>query len=838
MRILNKLSENTLRTLIITLTIYCVILIGIPLFKAIFTNPLTTDDLRKEVVDEGLIILDVLPGGVSDKAGLKTGDTILAVNNIRIASKENSIYNFNNYHTILSEIQPGTKAVYTIIRKGIPLNVEVQVYRYFHLIFFTFAALGLSFMFIGFLVGYSRPKELISQIFFLLGFTGGLGMISYMGTVHYYLIINVFYLINYNLGQILFFLLFLYFFTIYPTKYEFKYRKTLLLSFNILIFTLFEIGFFDGLGVLPRISLLLAIFYYLPASTVLLGIILFINSYRKIKEQKLRKSLRIVFWGFIIGGVGFVYFLLAFVYRIIPIDMNPLYRLPNIIILAIPFSFGFSIFKYRILDTEFIIKRGVVFGIITVFTVIAYLIIAFIIKSIFSGTDLIQSQFANVLIIILVVLTFDYVNNRAKKIADKFLYRERYNYRKSLLDFTKELPYLNNLTQIIERLDASVKDTMGITNINFWINDYEYLEIIEKNLNPEKGELLADREFRNKAYSMLYEYDAEPKILYEYNLRETELPEDLKNTIRKDKVVLSVPIFIKDKLIGAINFGEKLSGKAFSEEDIDLLKTLALQTAIAFENARLQIQEIQKKQIDEELNIAKKIQLGLLPKEIEKIKGLEICGSSMPAKYIGGDFFDLIKIDENRMLVIVADVSGKGIPAALYMSNVQAVLKFASNIFKSPRDILIEINKQILDKLDRQSFVTMIIALFDRNINKIFISRAGHNPLLYSANEKFEFLKGKGIGLGLEKNSIFESNLEEVELELKQDGIFFFYSDGLTEAMNTKREEYGTERIIEILSENRKEPCEEIVKKIESDVTKFRGGAEQNDDITFVIVKT
>ncbi len=243
--------------------------------------------------------------------------------------------------------------------------------------------------------------------------------------------------------------------------------------------------------------------------------------------------------------------------------------------------------------------------------------------------------------------------------------------------------------------------------------------------------------------------------------RSLNLSDQDKEIIKKENFVLSIPIFIKDTLIGAMNFGQKPSGKAYSEEDIDLLKTLASQAAIAFENSRLQQEKISKQKIEEELQIARKIQMGLLPQSINSIDGIEVSGFYNPAKIIGGDFYDVIKLSENKMLVIVADVSGKGIPAALYMSKVQAMIQFAAKIFQSPKDILIEVNKQIHHKIDKKSFITTIVALFDLEKMTVKICRAGHNPVIYSVNGKLILLKNKGMGLGLESEKYFELILKK-----------------------------------------------------------------------------
>ena len=231
-------------------------------------------------------------------------------------------------------------------------------------------------------------------------------------------------------------------------------------------------------------------------------------------------------------------------------------------------------------------------------------------------------------------------------------------------------------------------------------------------------------------------------------LHDLNLSKEHMEVIKIEKYVLSIPIYIRDNLIGAMNFGEKPSGKAYSEEDIDLLKTLSSQAAISFENSRLQQEKISKQKIEEELQIARKIQMGLLPQSINSIEGIEISGFYNPATIIGGDFYDVIKLTDKKMLVVVADVSGKGIPAALYMSKVQAMIQFAATIFPSPKEILIEVNKLIHQKIDKKSFITTIVALFDLENMTVRICRAGHNPVIYRRTYRSYELKQRRIWHG------------------------------------------------------------------------------------------
>lgn len=197
----------------------------------------------------------------------------------------------------------------------------------------------------------------------------------------------------------------------------------------------------------------------------------------------------------------------------------------------------------------------------------------------------------------------------------------------------------------------------------------------------------------------------------------------------------------------------------------------------------------------------------------------------------GGDYKD-------KLLVVVGDVSGKGMSAALYMSKIQGMIQVIAPMYEHPKDMLIQVNRRIFEGIERKSFITMTLALFDLNRTEVLICRAGHSRALIGVNGQLEYLRGGGIGLGLERGPIFESELEEAKRPLTKDSIFVFYSDGLTEAMNERNVQFGEETIYDIVNAKRRLSAQELQRTILTSVEEFRGAAEQHDDLTLVVVKS
>ncbi|MBN8569057.1 MAG: SpoIIE family protein phosphatase [Ignavibacteria bacterium] len=832
MKFINKYSEQTLRYFVIIIGLITFLISSYSFLDNSVFNRMTNDDClwideyKGVKAKESLFIVQIVQGGVTDKAGVKDGDMLVEINGKKFKDIKEAQW-------LINQAESGEVLTYTLIRGNEVLKISFQAYKFFNLVLIVSFFLSLGFLIIGFVVGYSKPKEITSQIFFFLSMAFAL---SYSPGLDYFSgypwMIVYSYIVLKAIGGAFVNPLFIHFFITYPIKYEFKRRKLFLwiiygVSIIVTLLTFFITVNLPGFAFLSGIYMSIG-FHYL------------IKSYRKSESEIIKKSFRVIIGGFILGFIGLTYLLVYTVFvKKATFLVSPLWFAPFLLVLAIPVSFGYSIFKYKILDTEFIIKKGLVFGILTSIIVLFYLGIVYTADSFLSGYIGTDRKIITFTAIIVITFTFDFFNKRAKDFVDKQFYKDRYNYRKALLDFSQELPKMKSIRQVLDKLGISAKQIMGIAKLNVWIYDERYLNILKKELQlKEENKTISFKDiWLDELMTKIFKDNSEPVLLSDIEIDELNLSEQDVEAIRKANIYLAVPIYLKDKLVGALNFSKKPSGKEYSEEDLDLLKTIASQTAISFESARLQLEEVDKQKIDEELGIARKIQESLLPDRAIEIEGLDLTGSSSPAKTIGGDFYDLIKISDKKLLVIVADVSGKGIPAALNLSKVQAMIQFSTKVFDSPKEILKSVNKQIYNKIDRKSFVTIAAGLFDLEKMTLKLCRAGHNPILYANNTEVKEINSKGIGLGLDNAKLFDANLQEVELKLKKDDIFLFYSDGLTEAMNSFKEEFGLNIVKRILEDNVNGKSADIQRNLIDEVTAFKGSAEQNDDITLVTIK-
>ena len=254
----------------------------------------------------------------------------------------------------------------------------------------------------------------------------------------------------------------------------------------------------------------------------------------------------------------------------------------------------------------------------------------------------------------------------------------------------------------------------------------------------------------------------------------------------------------------------------------------------------------EKRRLEEELRIAREIQMSLLPSGPLTFPGLAITAMCRPAREVGGDYYEFLPLGDHRLGVLVADVSGKGTSAAFYMAELKGLILSLSQIYQSPKQLLMEVNRILsVNLLDNRTFITMIYAVVDLEARTLTYARAGHTPLIYvpadgDAAGHSQVLIPDGLVVGLHLEGIeekFAELLVEEKISIGQGDLFAFYTDGITEAMNEESDLFGEERLSRLLEEHAKLPSGEIQERILSDVEAFVGGAEQHDDMTIVLLR-
>ena len=247
----------------------------------------------------------------------------------------------------------------------------------------------------------------------------------------------------------------------------------------------------------------------------------------------------------------------------------------------------------------------------------------------------------------------------------------------------------------------------------------------------------------------------------------------------------------------------------------------------------------ERQRLQSELAVAREVQMSFLPAHSPNIAGLEIASECLPAKEVGGDYYDFIELGKNRLGVVIGDVSGKGTQAAFYMTLTKGFLKALAHTTPSPAGLLIQMNQLFYENVARGHFISLVYAIFDLETRTATIARAGHNPIVvnHSASNRVAFFDQPGMAMGLEKGDIFKESIRDKQVSFAEGELFVFYTDGLTEAMNKKKEEFGEQRFLESITKWSNGSAAELQKGVFEEVKEFIGKAPQQDDMTMVIVK-
>ncbi len=247
----------------------------------------------------------------------------------------------------------------------------------------------------------------------------------------------------------------------------------------------------------------------------------------------------------------------------------------------------------------------------------------------------------------------------------------------------------------------------------------------------------------------------------------------------------------------------------------------------------------EKERIKRELEIARQVQLSFLPRQLPKLAGLDIAALCIPANEVGGDYYDFVKLGENRLGVLIGDVSGKGVSAAFYMTLTKGIIKSSVQENLSPAQVLIRANQLFYENVERGIFVSLIYGVFDLEQRTFTSARAGHNPILLLRRQQQNphIISPQGLALGLDQGNIFARNIREQTLVLNQGDMLVFYTDGFTEAMNGRNEEFGETRMSEVLANGLAGSSLDTINNIRNAVQIFSGATPQHDDMTMVVVR-
>jgi sigma-B regulation protein RsbU (phosphoserine phosphatase) len=300
--------------------------------------------------------------------------------------------------------------------------------------------------------------------------------------------------------------------------------------------------------------------------------------------------------------------------------------------------------------------------------------------------------------------------------------------------------------------------------------------------------------------------------------------------------LLILPLLSHNNLIGILYATKEIS-YGFDQDDVDILTGFADQVAIAIENARLIEKSLEKERLQRELMLAQEMQKRLLPQQLPVFPTVDLRAVSSPALEVGGDYYDVVQIDADRVGIVIGDVSGKGVGAAFYMAEVKGIFQSLAKIYSSPKDFLMKANEALISSIDKRSFISLIYSTLNTLSGELIIARAGHCPILYVSAHQHEYLKPVGIGLGMKAGAIFDNTIEEKRIMMHNGDICVLYTDGVTESRSSSGEEFGYERLKDVVLANKEKSADEIKEAVIQQVWNYTDAKGYHDDLTIFVIK-
>ncbi len=382
---------------------------------------------------------------------------------------------------------------------------------------------------------------------------------------------------------------------------------------------------------------------------------------------------------------------------------------------------------------------------------------------------------------------------------------------------------LNTLLEITETEFALTyyyeKDKLKVSKLINW-SDKDFIE------NEELDEVLS---------KLFFDMKKAEKAIIVNELTKLDNYSKLSENIKKHiKNFVEAPIIIGQEIMGGVILFNKQD--EFTAANVNLITSLINQMSISVQNIDNFVKEIDRQKEEEQLKIASHIQSGLFPQKMPRVLNANFYGLNIPAKAVGGDYYDLVQVDENRVIGFIADVSGKGIPASLLVSIVRTIFRMIVEEFREyrPEEILTRINSVLLKENLEGRFVTAACFMLNSTEKRLEVSSAGHDPFLYY-NQKEKILRkypSESIVLG-----IMEEVYERIEIDFDIDDLFLFYTDGVAEARKDDGEFFTLERVEKFVKENFEKNSEDFIKSLYGNLKDFVKDAKQNDDITLLAIK-
>lgn len=551
------------------------------------------------------------------------------------------------------------------------------------------------------------------------------------------------------------------------------------------------------------------------------------QGYTRLTNPRLREQV-----GYILGGIlsALGLYTIAFIAPALGLFQLPAELRIGLTILALmtgSAGIAWAIIRYQFLDVRLIVRQSLVFSASSALLVGVYLFLITQVAAFIKDVLEIQTPLVDMAFIVIVLIFFQPVKHRVDELIQRLFLRDKADPRAILESYSREIASQFDLDDLKRGMIGVLTEQLFIESAFFATRDRGtggyVLEL--KGLSAEQ--FPADDPFFAGVCQR-----GRPVAFEEFVLDRPFTP--MTEVLSRWGCRLAVPIIDRGELTAVLLLGEKISGYRYGVEDVHLLATLANQLAVALTNAVLYREALEKQKLEEELNVARQIQMQLLPSVLPSGDTYRVAAFTHPSRQVGGDYYDFFPLPQRRLGIVIADVSGKGVGAALLVSQLQAFLRAGVRSRQPMPSVMASTNALVNQSTSADRFATLVYAEFDPVAHRLIYSNAGHNyPIVIRHDGRHELLDVGGLVLGVMPSVNYETG----RVDLGMNDLVLFYTDGLSELQNPLGEEYGESRLIRFLCDNRHLEPEELKNRLLRDVARYALGTIDFDDLTMVILK-
>ncbi len=793
-------------------------------------------------------VVEVVPAGPADMAGLRKGDAILVIDG-------RYINNMPDYFAALAgrydltplavEISRGsTKRVLVISPTQPPQGVMIRNYGVW--------VSGFAFLMIGFWV-LLRRRDPVARNFFSLCFIFAFFLLDIPdhASVHY---MTAKELIRY-LFQLLLPAYFLRFFLRFPSPRSNLAREKIQLRMLLvpgwvlfgIIAWMFYLNPAPG-GLLEATLEIVTLIYLL--GYFLAGLVIFARRVMRRDRPIQQTKLKVVLWGLIFG-------LAPFIAGMLLETLSPGASLPQLQYLAfslllVPISFGLAILRYGALDRAFVVRASLIYGLLTILVLLIYFVIVLGLGEFLAKLFKVETYWVLLLVMAGSSLAILPLRRWIQGTIDTAFYPARRANRRTMTSLADRLTGLIDPGDVIQTLLTSLADLFRPESLVLFLSP-----------GDGQGHFKAHLPDADAADSMAYDMDGEddsaPTEDYPHldqgsglaillkRIRRPVFTEELEDllfsgdtdhaslkVLTRIRAALIIPMIGGNRLVGFLAFGPKSNGALYSQEDLANLRALGIQAASLIESRLLYRESLSRKRLETELEVARDIQGRLLPTGPLDTDYFSICGRNEPCLMVGGDYFDYFPLEDGSLGFAIADVSGKGIPAALMMTSLVVAFRREAKAGMGPRAVMDRLNPVVASLVSAGSFICLFFGIWNPATGVIHYCNAGMDPPVLFRPRAFyrQKLRRGGPVLGVEP----KRHYREGALALEPGDRLFMFTDGLTEEQNPLGDFFDTDRLLQLVADNLESSPLRLIDKIFSAVNAF-GGEEKTDDKTAIILE-